>query len=270
MMGEAGAHRPPSGELVLPWPVASRHHLPVLWPGMILVAAAVHLLALLLFDLVYPPPQAEDLRQRPLFALAGADLSPATQAWLAAADPAAFSPAHTDEEALGGASVRLFQPAFLREGVPVLEVGEVQPEAGREEFPARPLFFLRNAKDAPMGGPEEQSTAGWNLHWVGHPEGVGLTSEGSGLAAPGTHGGATQPPWFLVGVLPEGIPGLVSLVQSSGDESWDESVAGYLRALRLPPAGGLAWRWHQVTLRPAEPPRSDALSEDFSLPPIVP
>jgi hypothetical protein len=269
-MTEAGTRAGKGSGLLLFWPEESKQHLPVLWPGMILLAAAAHVGLLALFDLVFPAPSPEDITPRPVFLFGTGQLPPGQRAWLEAADPAAFSPAHTEEDRLEPAVVRVFHPRFLTARAPILEPGAVREEEADFLGEAAPFFFPHGVFEQLPSGPEERSAKGWILHWVTGDAPIGATTQEAAPALPGNRRGVDQPPWFLVGILPEGIPGLVTLVSGSGDELWDETVANHLRALRWPSVEGTAWRWHQVTLRPGRQENLATPEELFLLPPTPP
>ncbi|MDX2080645.1 MAG: hypothetical protein SFU53_07660 [Terrimicrobiaceae bacterium] len=202
--------------LLFEWP--GRHHVQVLLPLGIVVAAAAHAAVFLLFSIVYPPAQANgpDAVQAN-FVLPGTAEAGRVRAILSIQDPTLFAPGRgLPESSLAKAEYR---PGFASEAPPLESPGPRSPAT-----PASPRTLGIVAVEAPAAASalETRRPETGLLAFGALRDRLPESFRGEFAAAAGF---VPAPTRFLLGVRPDGSVAHVFLQESSGNASLDAAAS---------------------------------------------
>lgn len=207
--------------LVFAWP--EHWHLTGALPGMILLAAVLHLGAALLFQLVYPIAGSSASERAAVFQWPA---NPPPGFLLDLENPALFSPAQGDTSLPALAFPVDYFPSFDQSravlAIPEKPVSDLLlPAAQALGAPARPVFSSASPSAAPV------PTPGWGVYWNVSGD-LLLQTETPPQELPEAMRMAAGGTWW-VGVDAEGLVRAVFLLHSSDSEAWDQAAESLLR-----------------------------------------
>ncbi|GEM_PF-5914753 len=219
-----------SRTLVFRW--REGHHVHLMLPAMIAVAAAFHLGALLFFRLIYPEPQTRVFRPVSVYVLPenpGAFAS--SGPWMAISDPSLFASTIPDHRLAGESSVVEYEPSFDR-GAALL-----RPLA-TAETPASNGLKVLGPVDVAIES-TESSTMREDTENGDCP--VRVSGDFSEIALPpgfplpaSADAGSLRPAGLLAGIDPDGKLVALFLERPSGVAEWDRRIESALRKAVFP------------------------------------
>jgi hypothetical protein len=227
--------------LLFDWPVRQAPRLAL--PACIVAAGLLQAGIVLLFSIRYPAPSAPAISSPQVYFLppdsrAAKDIS----AWLEANDPAAFCPIRASLASIPPPPPLRYRASY-EEPPPALRTLKVP--ADPVEPPLLPpdgsaLFVPERA----LAG--ASPAAGTSLRWLDGLAGrTPLASKGDD-SPPSRTPRCVQSPVFDIGVDASGIPRHCLVLESSGDESLDESLHTWLLGRRFAPGAGPSWGRVQI------------------------
>ena len=250
MNGQENPHLPKDlkelgdlAHLLFEWPIRQAPRLAL--PGCILAAAIIQAGMIVLFSISYTTP-SEVQPSSPQIYFIPPDSAIARQIapWLAANDPAIFSPQYDTRDALPAPPPLKYRPSYeeppprLRP-LPAETIRPVEP-------PALPQMadILRKESHlaAPVPLPAATSTPAPQtvVHWQDDLAARPLLSPAV-APLPAALSPSAQPALYEVEVSPEGIPMHSIVLDSSGDPGSDEAGSVWIHAQRFQPGDQSSW-----------------------------
>lgn len=223
--------------LVFDWPVRQAPRLAL--PVCIAVAGLLQAGVILLFSIRYPAPSAPAISSPQVYFLPP-DSRPAKEisAWLEANDPAIFSPIRSSLESVPPPPPLRYRASYEEPPPPLrplpLDLEPVEPLLP----PADGSAFQMPEKSA---GGVPAATAGTELRWLDDLASRALLPSKGDATPPSRTSKCTQPPIFDIGVDAAGVPRHCLVLESSGDETVDESLRAWILARRFVPASAPSW-----------------------------
>lgn len=238
--------------LIFEWP--GRHHLHLILPATVLLAAALHAGLFFVFSIIYPRPEATRLDPATVISIPpGSADAERLEAVLRSSDPAAFAPGR-------GLDLPELPPPVA-----------YTPRYSSDRPALDPLPRAISAARKPFAGPVPQQKDAAKTAGGPAPAPPTALVSGDAIAAripplpegvvfPVPQGFDPEPAAFLVALREDGQVTHVFQQHSSGDPALDHKAAGLLRSLKFSPdpAGGPAWgivafQWG-ADVRPMTPP----------------
>ena len=224
--------------LLFEWPIRQAPRLAL--PGCILVAAIIQAGMIVLFSISYTTP-SDVQPASPQIYFIPPDSATARQIapWLAANDPAIFSPQYDTRDALPAPPPLKYRPSYEEPPPPLrpLPVEATRPV----EPPALPQMadILRTASAA-LPAATSTPTLRTVVHWQDELAGRALRSPAS-APLPVALSPSAQPALYEVEVSPEGIPMHSVVLNSSGDPGSDEVGNVWIHAQRFQSGDQSSW-----------------------------
>jgi hypothetical protein len=232
-------------KLLFSWP--QLRQISVLLPLMIVLAALLHLLALVLFGLQYPGPHPGAIKPASLtLLLAVENDTERIASWLESEDPALFSPTIPDCFGERARFLREFSPTFDNlspvplplPSQPKAQLQHPLLETGPVPFTALPKSAITRATPSPQ---ISRDTAGGSVTVKGAARRLSLPPD---FQWPVPETSIPSPSTFLLSFLPDGSVASVFLSRSCGERSLDELAASTLKTSRMhghQPSDSLQW-----------------------------
>jgi hypothetical protein len=226
--------------LLFEWPIRQAPRLA--FPSCILLAAIIQAGTILLFSISYKAPS--DIQpDSPQIYFIPPDSAAAKQIapWLAANDPAVFSPQYDTRDALPAPPPLKYRPSY-EESPPPLRPLPTEKNSPVEPplLPQRTDILRKNTRRAsPVPSATSRLTAPQTVvHWQDE---LGKRTLAKAQPLPTPQSSAAQPALYEVEVSAEGIPMHCLLLESSGDQATDESGSIWIHAQRFLPADQPSW-----------------------------
>lgn len=236
--------------LVFDWPVrqAPRLALPICIAAAGLLQAGV----ILLFSIRYPAPSAPAISSPQVYFLPPDSRSAKEiSAWLEANDPAMFSPIRSSLESLPPPPPLRYRASY-EEPPPQLRPLPVSSEPLEPlPLPADGSAFQMPEKS--VGSMAAVAAAGTGLRWLDDLTNRPLVPTKGDEAPPPRSAKCTQSPLFDVGIDAAGTPRHCLVLESSGDESVDESLRAWILSRHFVPAASPSWGRVQILWEAAPP-----------------
>ena len=247
-------------QLLFEWPIRQAPRLAL--PGCILAAAVIQAGMIILFSISYTTP-SDNVPQAPQIYFLVPDSVAARQLapWLAANDPAVFSPQYATRAALPAPPPLKYRPSYEEPPPPLLPL-PVDP-ARAVEPPPIPLMTdmlkkksLRE-KAASLLAPDQSAPAlpRTLVRWQDGLAARVPVAPAAGAVVLQPVAASLPPALYEVGVSAEGIPMHCVLLDSTGDPASDETGSVWIHAQRFQPAAQESWgRVLIIWGAPVEPP----------------
>jgi hypothetical protein len=226
--------------LLFEWPIRQAPRLAL--PGFILVAGIIQAATIGLFSISYKTP-SESQPDSPQIYFIPPDSATARKLapWLAANDPAIFSPQYDTRDAIPSPPPLKYRPSYEEPPPPLrpLPVETLLPL----EPPALPemanLLQKKTGRVIATASQPSQPLPPTLVRWKDDLAARPLQT----TTVPPTPAGnaALQPALYEVGVSPEGLPMHCVLLDSSGDPESDEAGSVWIHAQRFQPADKDSW-----------------------------
>ena len=229
-------------QLLFEWPIRQAPRLAL--PACILLAAIIQAGTILLFSISYKAPS--DIQpDSPQIYFIPPDSATAKQIapWLAANDPAVFSPQYDTRDALPAPPPLKYRPSYEEAPPPLRPLPAEKPTQIEPPLLPQRTDILRHntlraspipSISAPLTAQAPQSIAHWQDELAGrslnkvHPLPVPQSS-------------TAQPALYEVEISAEGIPMHCLQLESSGDQSTDELGSVWIHAQRFLPTDQSSW-----------------------------
>lgn len=243
-------------QLLFEWPIRQAPRLAL--PACILLAAIIQAGTILLFSISYQapsdiPPDSPQIYFIPPDSATAKQIAP----WLAANDPAVFSPQYDTRDALPAPPPLKYRPSYEESPPPLRPLSAEKPtQVEPPLLPQRTDILRKNTRrasllpstSAPLSAPAPPSVVHWQDELAGR-----TLAKATPLPAP--QSSAAQPALYEVEVSAEGIPMHCLQLESSGDQTTDESGSIWIHAQRFLPADQSSWgRVLLLWGTPASPP----------------
>ncbi len=219
--------------LIFRWP--GRHHVQVILPAAIVLAAVAHVAIVFIFSIVYPAPQADSPQNaRVFFFPPGTEEAQRLAALLPTKDPAVFAPGRGLEEFPVSVA---YVPGYRNAAPPLVALPERDVRAVPAAPPVEPVPLSKALRP-----PTPRPAVATVLSATALRDRVPALTPGL-VAPPGV---AAEPAHFLVAVRPDGSVAHVFPQGSSGEPTLDRAAIRFLETTPFA-AGGETTVWDFVT-----------------------
>lgn len=232
-------------QLLYDWPARKAPRLAL--PFFILLAAVVQAAGMILFSISYRTPGGEAPWSPQIYFLppdsaAARQLAP----WLAANDPAVFSPLHTAREALPAPPPLKYRPSYEEPPPPLKPLPEESPVT--VEPPPIPVVGIAPRRVVPAtsvaraeGSPSSLLFPATVVRWQDELADRIQQSASAAETPPLARSSGSCPSLYQVAIGPEGVPRHCVLTESSGNPEDDEAGRVWIMGRRFEPANRITW-----------------------------
>ncbi len=225
--------------LLFEWPIRQAPRLAL--PGFILLAAIIQGATIALFSISYKTPSeiqpdSPQIYFLPPDSAAAHKIAP----WLAANDPAVFSPQYDTRDAIPSPPPLKYRPSYEEPPPPLRPLPKesmlpLEPPA----LPQMANVLRKKANRSPAPINTAPAISETQVHWQ---DDLAKRSLLTNLSRPNpSRNSALQPTLYEVAVSPEGIPMHCVLLESSGDPASDEAGSIWIQAQRFQPGDQESW-----------------------------